>query len=108
MIPTFDLSRLLGLAINAARMAAYWIAFKALALVIVGTLVPLAIYAGWKLIQSSIYSAAQSAQPETWQGAVIQFTGIGAYIADELYLAQALGIVLGAMAVGWTLSWLKR
>lgn len=107
MIPVFDTSRPIGWAVQLARIVALWIAFKALILVAVGTLVPLAIYSGWKLIQSKIYDAVEYAQPDTWQGTVIQFTGMGAYIADNLYLSQAVGIVLGAMAVRWTLSFLR-
>lgn len=107
MLPVADITRPIEWAITAARMVAVWIAFKALALVVVGTLVPIAIYTGWKMIREKIYSAVQYSMPDTWSGAMIQLTGMGAYIADNIYLPQAVAIVLSAMSVAWTLSFIR-
>ena len=107
MIPVIDVTRVIEWAITAARTVAVFIATKVLIIAVVGALVPLAILAGWKLIQAKIFTAIDSVQPDTWQGTMVQFTGIAAYIADNIYLPQAVALVITALSVAWTLSWLK-
>jgi len=43
----------------------------------------------------------------TQDSAVIQLTGLGAYLADELSLPLALSVILGAVSLSFTLNVLR-
>ncbi len=54
MIPVVDLTRIIEWVKNAGADLIKWLAFRALLLAVVSTLVPLAIYSGWLLINEKI------------------------------------------------------
>jgi hypothetical protein len=85
--------------------AAYWVAFKIFALAAIGTLLPIALWNGFVLIQEKMIAYGMSfvAQFANQQVPVtIQLSGLAGWLANLFQLPLCLSIILSAMAVRFT------
>ncbi|MCP4763467.1 MAG: hypothetical protein GY870_16965 [archaeon] len=108
LIPVFDVGRIVQMVKNTAFDVAKFIALRALLISICVTLVPLAIFAGWSLIISKIFELVNTETTGAFSGTVIQLSGMGAWIGQQMYIGQALSIFFAALALKFTLSFFRR
>ena len=110
MIPVFDVSRVLELAKTSVFDLVKYVAIRAFLISLCVTIVPIAIYKGWMMITEYIFQAAQdqTGTGDLWSGSVIQLTGLGAWIALKIRLAEAFSVFASALSVKFTLSFLRR
>ncbi|MCM2283357.1 MAG: hypothetical protein NDI81_01150 [Desulfobacula sp.] len=109
MLPVFDVGGpilwLKDLAINFAK----WLAFRGLMIALFTTLIPLAIYAGWKLINEQIfnYVLSHTGSVESF-GALVELTGLAAWLGDLLRFQECFAVLASAMLFRFVLSFIKR
>jgi hypothetical protein len=109
-IPVVDLGRFIEWIKNAAVDVFKWLIMRAFVISVVMTLVPMAIYLGWSKIAQYIFEAAsdQAGTGGIWDGAIITYTGLGAWLATAFKLPECMSLLLGAMSVRFVLSFIRR
>ena len=109
-IPVFDLSRVIGWVKTAAADVVKWLALRALILGVVGTLVPIAIYKGFMLIQEQLitYVSSQMNFGDIWNGTMVQLTGLAAWLADKLEFQACFTLLATALSFRFVLGFFKR
>lgn len=109
MIPVVDLTRIIEWVKNAGADIIKWLALRALILGAVTTLVPLAIYAGWKLIQEQIVTYAQTQMTgDVWTGTIVELTGLAAWLGSKLQFQACFTILATAMSFRFILGFFKK
>jgi len=83
-----------------------FIAFRTLAIALIGTLLPAVLYKLINAVLLEILTYAQSQAPElgTVQAATVAFSGMGAWVASALKLPESFAVVMAACALRWTLN----
>lgn len=86
-----------------------WVALRTLLITICSTLIPIAIYQGWLLIQEQImsYVTAQTASG-VWDGTMVELTGFAGWIGDRLLLIQCFQVLAGFLTLKFMLRIVAR
>ncbi|MCG8642292.1 MAG: hypothetical protein MI862_21380 [Desulfobacterales bacterium] len=109
MIPVVDLTRIVEWVKNVGADIIKWIALRTLLLAIVTTLVPMAIYHGWLLIQEQLFTFLQGQMSgDLWSGTIIQLTGIGAWLAEQLKFQESFMVLASALSFRFVLGFFRR
>ena len=109
LIPTFDLSRIVGWIKSALADALKWAALRMLLIGLVGTLVPLAIYQGWLLISEQLLTWANAnMMGESWSGTTVQLTGLGAWIGIRLKVVECFQVLTTFLVMRFTLGFFRK
>ena len=87
-----------------------FLALRALLISLISILLPLAIYAGWLLIQEQVmgYINTISTDGDLWQGNVIELTGLGAWIAGKLRFYECFAVLSTALVYRFVLGFFRR
>jgi len=109
-LPVFDVGRIFEWTASATKTVILWGAAKILIATILITFVPIAVYKGICLVMEYVYQAANSVAGTDgiWSGQIIEYTGLGAWLATQLKLPECASLYLGALAVVFALSFLRR
>lgn len=109
-IPVFDIGRIFEWFGNITKTALVFMATKVAVALIIMTFVPLAIYKGLCLMMQYIASASSglAGSGGLWSGQVIEYTGLGAWLATQLKLPECASLYLGSLVVVFALSFLRR
>ena len=109
MIPVIDLTRIIGWVKTAAADALKWVAFRALMIALIGTLLPIAIYSGWLLIQEQVFTFISShlSSGSSIQSFSFQIVGLGAWLAICLKFPACLSVMMSGAAIKFVLSFFK-
>ena len=108
MIPVFDISRAIGWFKTAAADVIKFLALKALLVAIIFTLVPIALYKGWLLIQEKLFAFITTNMGNDWSGTIVSFTGIGGWLADQLRFQECFAVLVSALSVRFILGFFRR
>ena len=108
MIPVFDVSRAIGWIKTAAAETIKFIALKALLVALIFTLLPIAMYKGWLFLQEKILTYLSSTAPGSWEGAIVTFTGLGGWIAEQLRFTECFSVLVSALTFRFIYSFFKR
>jgi len=86
-----------------------FIATRALLYTLFTLVLPVILYNVFaKILQETLTYAMNQAGSASFEGSVVHLTGIAAWIADNIYLSQAMSIFLSAVALRFVLSMIKR
>ena len=108
-IPVVDLTRIIEWVKNAGADIIKWLALRALILGAVTTLVPLAIYSGWLLIQEKLIEYTQTQMTgDFWNGSVVELTGLAGWLGERLQLQACFTILATAMSFRFVLGFFKK
>ena len=108
-IPVVDLTRIVEWIKNAGADVVKWLAFRALLLGVVGTLVPLAIYSAWLLISEKLITFIQGQMTgDLWTGTMVPLTGLAAWIGTRLQFQQCFTILASALVFRFVLGFFKK
>lgn len=108
MIPVFDVSRAVGWLKTAAADTIKFIALKALLVALVFTVLPIALYKGWLLVQEKLFAYLSANMGDTWTGTMVPLTGLGAWIADNLRFQECFMVLASALSVRFILGFFRR
>jgi hypothetical protein len=109
LIPVVDLTRIVEWVKNAAVDLIKWAALRVLLIGLISTLVPLAIYAAWLMISEQILAfVTTQTSAEGWSGAVVEFTGIAAWIGTRLQLVQCFQVLATFLSLKFALGFVKK
>ncbi len=108
MIPVFDISRIVGWIKTATADVIKFIALKALLVALIFTLVPIALYKGWLLIQEKLFAFISSNMGDAWTGTIVSFTGIGGWLADQLRFQECFAVLVSALSFRFVLGFFRR
>ena len=109
-IPVVDITRIIEWIKNAGADLVKWLAFRAFLLAIVSTVVPIAIYSGWLLIQEKLvtYTQSQMTSGDMWSGTMVELTGLGAWLADKLQFQACFSVLATAVAFKFVLGFFHK
>jgi hypothetical protein len=109
-IPVFDVSRLIEWGLKAIVAGFLWIAAKVAISLLIITFVPIAIYLAISKLAEHTFEAASAMAPSggMWDGAMIQYTGMAAWLATLLRLPECFAVYIGALSVAFALSFLRK
>ena len=109
-IPVIDIGRVIEFGLNVTKDFIKWAAWRAFILSVVLITVPIAIYKGWMLVMEKIfeYIGTIPTDAEVWQGTVIQFTGMSAWLADRLRFQECLSVIITVVVLKFALSFIKK
>jgi hypothetical protein len=105
----FDVSRPIEWIKNNAIAFIKWIALKTLLLGLFTTVLPLSIYTAWKLINEQIMEfVMQNATSQGSQAAIVQLTGLAAWLGDKLRFQECFVILSSALMYRFILSFFRK
>jgi hypothetical protein len=109
-IPVFDISRLIEWGIKGIATGFLWIAAKVVLSGLILTFVPLAIYYAITKLAEHTFNAASGMAPTggMWDGAIIQYSGLAGWLATQLRMPECFALYMGAIAVSFALSFLRK
>lgn len=110
MIPVVDLTRIIGWLKTAAADAVKWLAFRGLMIALITTLLPIAIYSGWVLIQEQIFNFVNGQMSDSvsaFESVSFQLVGLGAWLANCLQFPACLSVVMSGAAIKFVLGFFK-
>lgn len=108
-IPVVDLTRIIEWVKNAGADVVKWLALRALILGAVTTLVPLAIYSGWMIIQEKLIAYTQTQMTGSfWSGTMVELTGLAAWIGTRLQFQACFTILATALSFRFVLGFFKK
>ncbi len=88
-----------------------FLAIKILAWTSLTVILPLMLWKVWMKVQVYMLERVMGSLAEyagTINPAVIELTGIGAYIADHLMLAEGVSVLLGGALIAYSMKLVKR
>lgn len=107
MIPVFDISRAIEWIKNAAADVIKYLALKALLIALIYTLLPIALYKGWLIIQEKVLGYL-SANVGGFQSTMLQYTGIAGWLADQLRFAECFTVLISGLTARFIFSFFRR
>ena len=109
-IPVFDVGRIAEWILKVAKWTFLWFAVRAFFLSLFVTVIPMVIYSAWNKIQGYISGAIDGLVPTSgmWQGVMIQYSGMAAWMADRLLLPACISVLLAGLGVRFVLSFIRR
>ncbi len=109
MVPIVDITRVIEWGKNAVIDGIKWIAFKTLLISGILTLVPIAIYKGWLLLQEKIMTyIAGNMTGDIWSGSVVQLTGLAGWLAENLKFQQCFSLLVSALAFRFIMGFFHK
>lgn len=109
MLPVFDVGRPIQWVKDIAINATKWIALKLLLLSLITVVLPLSIYAGWKLISKQIMQFVMSSSGDLGNmSALVQFTGLAAWLGDKFRMQECFIILSTALMYKFILSFFRK
>ncbi len=108
-IAVLDITRIIEWIKNAGAEVVKWLALRALILGAVTTLVPLAIYSGWLIIQEQLITYTQTQMTgDFWGGTMVEYTGLAAWIGTRLQFQACFTILATALSFRFVLGFFKK
>ena len=108
IVPTFDLSRIIGLAKQAAMLVAMWVLFRAFIMGVITLVLPVILYKGWLIVNEQVFAEIASVGATGVNSVVVQFTGMGAWVANHLRLPECIAVMLSGASAQFLLRMLGR
>lgn len=108
MIPVFDVGRPIQWAKDIIINFTKWIALKLLLVTLCVTVLPVSLYVGWKLILKQIMTFVFNSAGTENHAAMVQFTGLAAWLGDHLRFQESFLILSSALMVRFVLGFFKK